>query len=132
MKTAILASGLVLFALAGCDKPAQPANSSAPAPTPKIDYLKRINDLPQKQRDAVFYRAIDDAGFECQAVVGSTPRATVQGLPAWVAHCEDKRDWVVVLESDGMMQVATAAQVAASEAKPAAGSSAPAGNATAP
>jgi hypothetical protein len=111
MKTAMLAPGpaliALLFALAGCDRPApSPTNATAPAPAATTDYLARIKALPEKQRDAVFYRALDDAGSDCQEVTGSAARDPIQGQPAWTVHCGDKRDFVAVLTTDGMIQVA--------------------------
>ncbi|MDB5704417.1 MAG: hypothetical protein JWN66_1533, partial [Sphingomonas bacterium] len=58
----------LLLALAGCDRAAPTSNASAPVAAPATpsaattDYLARINALPERQRDAVFYRALDDAG----------------------------------------------------------------------
>jgi hypothetical protein len=118
MKTAILTSGLILAVVGGCHQPAPQQNSTTPAATTEDDYLQRINRLPQKQRDAVFYRAIDDAGFDCQSVKGSEARKAVQGYPAWVAHCSDGRDWVVILEKNGIVQVATPAQLRGVQASP--------------
>lgn len=102
-------SASLALALAACGQPAPQQNAAAPVPTPavEIDYLKRINALPPKQRDVVFYRALDDAGGDCQAISSSEPRAPVQGRPAWTAHCEDGRDWVVILQANGMLQIAT-------------------------
>lgn len=114
-------SACLALALGACGQPAPQQNAAAPA-TPQIDYLGRINALAPKQRDVVFYRALDDAGSDCQSVSSSEPRAPVQGRPAWTAHCEDGRDWVVILQESGMLQIATKDVDAAT----------PAGNATAP
>lgn len=94
------------LALSGCGQPAPQQNAAAPA-KPEVDYLGRINALAPKQRDVVFYRALDDAGSDCQSVSNSEPRAPVQGRPAWTVHCEDGRDWVVILQENGMLQIAT-------------------------
>ena len=69
MKTTVLTSGLILALLSGCHQPVSQQNSAASAATTEDDYLQRINRLPQKQRDAVFYRAIDDAGFDCRDIL---------------------------------------------------------------
>ena len=58
MKTAILASGLILVTLADCHQSASQQNSTVPAATNANDYLQRIKELPQKQRDLTFFRAI--------------------------------------------------------------------------
>ncbi|CUS45811.1 hypothetical protein MGWOODY_Smn2008 [hydrothermal vent metagenome] len=119
MKFLMLASGLVpmlTLALSGCGQPASQQNATAqaqaPAPAqapakPTVDYLARINALAPKQRDVVFYRALDDSGSDCQAVSSSEPRAPVEGHPAWTAHCEDGRAWVVILQDSGLLQIAT-------------------------
>jgi hypothetical protein len=101
-----LMSACLALALTGCGQPAPQQNAAAPA-KPEVDYLGRINALAPKQRDVVFYRALDDAGSDCQSVSNSGPRAPVQGRPAWTAHCEDGRDWVVILQESGMLQIAT-------------------------
>jgi hypothetical protein len=104
----ILMPGCLALTLAGCGQPAPQQNTAAAAPAkPEIDYLARINALAPKQRDVVFYRALDDAGSDCQSVSGSEPRAPVAGRPAWAVHCEDGRDWVVILQESGLLQIAT-------------------------
>ena len=101
-------SACLVLAVAGCSQQAPQQNAAAEAPAkPEVDYLGRINALAPKQRDVVFYRALDDSGSDCQSVSGSEPRAPVQGRPAWTAHCEDGRDWVVILQENGMLQIAT-------------------------
>ena len=99
-------SACLILAIAGCSQPAPQQNAAAPA-KPEVDYLGRINALAPKQRDVVFYRALDDAGSDCQSVSSSEPHAPVEGRPAWTAHCEDGRDWVVILQDSGMLQIAT-------------------------
>jgi len=94
--------------VAACGQPAPQQNAAATVPAkPEIDYLARINALAPKQRDVVFYRALDDSGSDCQAISSSEPRARVAGRPAWTAHCEDGRDWIVVLQENGLLQIAT-------------------------
>lgn len=110
MKT-ILTSSLILAILAGCHQPVTQQNSAAPAAATGDDYLQRINGLPGKQRDAAFLRAIVDAGFACQSVASSQAHKNVQGYPAWLTHCTDGRDWVIVLEKNGIVQVVTPAQL---------------------
>lgn len=110
MKT-ILTSSLILAILAGCHQPVAKQNSATPVAATGDDYLQRINGLPGKQRDAAFLRAIVDAGFACQSVTSSQTHTDVQGYPAWLAHCTDGRDWVIVLEKNGIVQVVTPAQL---------------------
>jgi hypothetical protein len=115
MKTAALASALALVALGGCEQSPTPDNAAAtpaPAATPAAQdyYAKRIDALDAKQRSAVLFRAIKDAGGECESVTGSETHAAVEGLPAWTAHCAAGTtvralDWVVVLQPGGVMRI---------------------------
>jgi hypothetical protein len=107
MKIITLFWALPLVALAGCGQSSSPGNGATPAPAPGAadDYLARINRLPPRQRDTVMFRAIDDAGLDCQSVTSSAPREAVAGRPAWLTHCDGGRDYVVVLQPGGIMQV---------------------------
>jgi hypothetical protein len=116
MKTAALTSAFALLALGGCEQSPTPDNGAAATPvapaTPAARdyYADRIDALPAKQRDAVLFRAIKDAGGECEALTGSETRAAVEGRPAWTAHCaagktERALDWVVVLQPGGVMRI---------------------------
>jgi hypothetical protein len=58
------------------------------------DYPERINGLSGKQRDAVFFGVIDDAGFDCQHMTIAETRAPVQRYPARPTHCSDGRNWI--------------------------------------
>ena len=98
--------GLTAMLLTGCNSsPPQPKPTTAP----KVDYLARINQLAPKQRDATFYRAIEDAGFTCDSVAASQAQQRVEGHPAWDARCSDGRHWTLVLFDDGILQVLKAA-----------------------
>jgi hypothetical protein len=117
MKTPALASALILLMLGACQPPPAPApdNTADAGPEPvatadKDYYADRINALTDKQRDAVLFKAIKDAGGECVAVTGSAAHAPVQGHHAWTTHCaasknERALDWVVVLQPGGMMSI---------------------------
>ena len=114
MKTATLISTAMLLALGGCQQPA-PSNDQAAtakaAPAEKDYFADRINALNPKQRDAVLLKAIRDAGGECPGMTGSETHAAVRSRPAWIAHCSAGKvgralDWVLILDSGGMMRIA--------------------------
>jgi hypothetical protein len=94
--------GLAAILLAGCN-PSPP--QAKPSAAPKTDYLARINQLAPKQRDATFYRAIQDAGFICDNVSASQAQPPVDGHPAWSARCIDGGHWTLVLFDNGILQV---------------------------
>lgn len=53
------------------------------------NYTAQVIALPETSRDAVFLRAIRDAGLLCQQVRGSE-RVEARGQPpVWRARCED-------------------------------------------
>lgn len=99
----MLALSASLALLAGCKAPPPQPKPSATAA--KIDYLAAINKLTEQQRNATFYRAIEDAGFTCDSVAASVTQDPMQGHPAWEARCSDGRHWILVLFDDGVIQV---------------------------
>eukprot|EP01035_Chromulina_nebulosa_P001322 gene1322-1764_t len=102
-KTIAFSASLAALLLAGCNAaPPQPKPSATAA---RIDYLAAINKLTEQQRNATFYRAIEDAGFTCDSVAASVTQDPVQGHPAWEARCGDGRHWILVLFDDGVIQV---------------------------
>jgi len=107
--------GLAALLLTACNSSPPQAKPSA---APKTDYLARINQLAPKQRDATFYRAIQDAGFICDNVATSQTQQAVDGHPAWDARCGDGGHWTLVLFDDGILQVLKGAPSASSTAAP--------------
>ncbi len=95
-----LCAGLVTFALASCAK--------SPGDEQRIeitDDREQVEALPPGQLDAMFARAIRDAGLECQWVEHSEQGADVAGRPTWQARCMEGRDFSLVLQKDGIIQV---------------------------
>lgn len=117
MKNPGFAMILLPFLLAGCGRPA-PQNDTA-AEVPEGNYLDQIEALPSGQRDMVLMRAIQDSDVPCQHVKGSAVHEKVRGRPTWVAHCEDGRDWIVMLEPGGMMHVVNPGQIGEPDEAPA-------------
>ncbi len=95
---------LGMAAMAGCDPGVKPADAP---PTKTIQAMKgRLDALTPKQRDAVFLRAIRDAGQPCQDVIGSAYNGITFDRPSWAARCEDGQDWLVMIEASGRALVA--------------------------
>jgi hypothetical protein len=61
--------------------------------------------LPEAARDATFYRAIHDAGMDCQQVTASQPTGTYQGNPVWNATCRGGGHWTLVIGANDVVQV---------------------------
>lgn len=85
----------------------QPGVSAANAST---NVIQRVSSLSDRQRNAVFIRAIRDAGLECQHVEWSTLSGTYRGMPVWTAACARNQVWVIVVGDDGNAQVLNPAE----------------------
>ena len=109
---------LPLAALAACN--AEPAGQTASASNSAggniaaadaVDYPARIRTMAAGQRNAVFLRAVRDAGRACQGVTDAT-EVTVQGGPAtWSAACEDGVRWIVAISPTGTATVTNQAEL---------------------
>ena len=109
MRAMILAMGsLLTLALGGCgDEAAKESNRAGPVTE---DVANRLAELPEGQRNAVFIRAIRDAGEECQFVESSTRAGEYQGNPVWSAQCEGGGGWTIVVMPDGTAQLVNEAE----------------------
>lgn len=91
--------------LMACDGGSTPAKSE-PAALSDGGYKAKIDALAEPQRNALFLRAVRDAGQDCQGVAGSAYQGIQQNMPSWVARCSDGRDWLVMVGSNGQALVA--------------------------
>lgn len=93
--------------LAGCGE--SPENRSAQAPAGNqaagTGDAARLASLSTGQRNAVFIRAIRDAGLECQHVDWSELNGTYRGMPVWTASCARGQVWAIVVGQDGIAQI---------------------------
>ena len=94
-----------LLLAAACAENTAPKEDRA-SPAAENPFKERIAKLPDGQRNAVFLRAIRNAGQNCQNVVGSAQGGEQFGMPSWVARCGDGGDWVIMLSPDGRALVA--------------------------
>ncbi|SNS85423.1 hypothetical protein SAMN06295912_11962 [Sphingomonas laterariae] len=114
-----LTVALLALPLAACGKPAPEGGAEVTnIVVPAGDYAERLRGMGDNERNAVFYRAIHDAGRPCQQVKHGAAIPDVGGQPAWTATCEDNSRWVIILGKEGIAQVASAAELeAAGKAK---------------
>lgn len=98
-------AGLALaLMLAGCEE-GTPEPETANVQVPEGDYQQELQAMPDAQRNATFFRAISDAGRDCQQVVGSTQSGDLNGRPTWTARCRSGVDWLIIIGKDGLVQV---------------------------
>jgi hypothetical protein len=109
-KTMLGAGAALAAALAGCGpQGTDTANDTNAANAQATEH--RIDTMPEGQRNAVFIRAIRDAGEQCQYVESSERITDQQGLPVWSARCSDGERWTIVIADDGTAAVSRAATV---------------------
>jgi len=119
-KILIGAAAALAAALGACgDTATETSNVEVAGPE---ETENRLESLPEGQRNAVFIRAISDAGQECQHVESSERAGEHQGFPVWNAHCAGGGTWTIVVMNDGTAAVLNAAEarlVGDNEAAPA-------------
>ena len=107
MRRSIVVGGLLSLACAaaacsGTAPTANQATNQAPAAVANVSAEAmgaRIAALPEPQRLATFYRAIHDAGMDCQDVTAAVPGGTYRGMPVWNARCRGGGRWTLVIGS---------------------------------
>ena len=104
-----------LLLLAACDKGA-PERTVRDIEVPEGNYQERLVSMPEGERNAVFIRAIRDAGRDCQQVTSSALQGERGGQPLWTARCNDGGEWIILIGRGGIAQVANAAELKAAAA----------------
>ena len=110
MRAMMMGAGIAtVLALAACgERRAEEANRAETAGPEATE--NQLAAMPEGQRNAVFIRAIRDAGQECQHVESSVRAGEHQGLPVWSAQCDDGSSWTIVITSDGTAAVLNEAE----------------------
>ncbi len=100
MRILILAA--LPLALVACDsQPSAPPTSQAPSA-----FQNQVAALDDPQRNAVFIRAIRDAGYDCQQVTASKSQPVAAGgQPLWQATCSGGSIYGVQIGRDGTATV---------------------------
>lgn len=96
MRFTVLAALAAMTAACGNPQTAQTSPGSNMASN-----AERIAAMPDGQRNAVFIRAIRDAGLDCQHVEASRPAGIYDGHPVWSAGCIGGGRWTIVLTGSG-------------------------------
>ena len=94
----------LLILVGGCGDVTPVSNNRVAVPGPEATQ-NRLENLSEGERNAVFIRAIRDAGLPCQQVESSARAGEHQGLPLWTARCENGVTWTIVLGNDGSAAV---------------------------
>lgn len=93
---------MAALALAACQAaPDQNAGEAAATAGNISNYTAEVFALSVGQRNAVFLRAIRDAGLACQGVTKSEQLDNTAGKPQWRAECSDGTAHLVQVTPDG-------------------------------
>ena len=111
----IIGAALLVLPLAACGQSPSQNAAVVTQEAPAGGYANAMRTMPEGQRNATLYRAIADAGRDCQQVNQSQEIPPVQGNPAWTATCETGVTWVVVLNKNGIATVTNAAELQAGQ-----------------
>jgi hypothetical protein len=117
MRTTTIIAVLVSMT-AACGRPAAPANEQSTNRIAPAASGARIAGLPDAQRNATFYRAIHDAGLDCQQVTGSAPAEPYRGMPVWTATCRGGGHWTLVIGADETVQILNAEEAQLGRRRP--------------
>lgn len=87
----------------GACQAATDQNAAQPSGTPgnTANYAAEVVELSTAQRNAVFLRAIRDAGLDCEGVTNSERLADTASAPTWRATCDGGTAHLVQVKPDG-------------------------------
>ena len=110
MRTSMILALALLASACGRGPENNAAQSPAGNRVAATDDAARLATLPAGQRNAVFIRAIRDAGLECQHVDWSEQTGTYRGMPVWTAACSRNQVWAIVVGENGIAQILNPAE----------------------
>ena len=93
-----------LASLAACHK-APAGNSTAASPSATDPVEAKIVAFPEGLRRTTFFRAIRDAGFDCQEIVAEQSRPRDAGRAVWIVACDHGQQYVLTLNRGGIFLV---------------------------
>lgn len=97
------------LALAGCQGADEQASTNAAtnvtAKASGEDIGARVAALPERERNAVFIRAILDAKLPCQEVTKSQRLEDQDGRPLWRADCSGGSSHMITITPDGTANI---------------------------
>ncbi|OHT21717.1 hypothetical protein sphantq_00485 [Sphingobium sp. AntQ-1] len=102
-------TSMALLALCACDAAEKNVTEPTEAAGNVTNYVAEVVALPERQRNAVFFRAIRDAGLPCQSVTGAEQTAAGEKAPMWRAQCEDGVAHLIQVLPDGTANVVSRA-----------------------
>ncbi len=81
------------------------AGNAAANATDAANPVQRVLAMSERERNAVFIRAILDAGMKCEGVTKSERLPDKDGLPVWRAACGSDSAHVITITPDGTANI---------------------------
>jgi hypothetical protein len=105
----------------GQNQAAPPAHAAGAANTIAEPAGNQVAALSEGQRNAVFIRAIRDAGLDCQHVDSAVAVDAGLNLPTWRATCQGGGEYMITIDPSGtaLVQSANRAPAGANAVAPA-------------
>ena len=107
MRTILLT--IALLAMGACNATDENGSNMMGVASNVTNYVAEVDALPERQRNAVFFRAIRDAGLPCQNVTKSEQIDSTGRAAMWRAQCEDGTAHLVQVMPDGTANVVSRA-----------------------
>lgn len=112
----ILLPALAALALAGCQSGSEATGNAAVNTAAESNAVvgngaagdnvaAQVIAMNDSQRNAVFIRAIMDAGLKCDHVDSSQRLPDQDGLPLWRANCKGGDAHMVIITPDGIAKI---------------------------
>lgn len=108
MNAKLLIAGMTCGLLAACggESATTATTNIATAAVANTNAMEaKIAALPPALQRTTFFRAIQDADYECQNIVNVVPRGKPDGRPLWAVECNGGRQYVIELQPGDIFHV---------------------------
>ena len=106
MNKAIVGIVLGCAMLTGCGDPAPRSDAATKAADAGPDPMEaKIAALSPALQRTTFFRAINDANYDCQNIVNVVPRGRIEGKLNWAVECNRGAQYIVELQRGGIFHV---------------------------
>jgi hypothetical protein len=106
VKRAIVGLALGCGLLTGCgDPPPRGGNSATAAQAGRDPMEAKIAALSPTLQRTTFFRAINDANYDCQSIVNVVSRGKIDGKASWAVECNRGAQYIIELEPRGIFHV---------------------------
>lgn len=96
---------MTILALGACNGTANDSKESKSLESNVVNPVAEITALPEAARNAVFLRAIRDAGLDCQDILKGERLEPMGEKATWRVQCEDGASHLVLVNQNGSAEV---------------------------